>query len=175
MSGFNVNDTIMHFREGLSHITEIRRMNEKDYFIIHVVRDESEIIYVPVDTAQAVIRHVSTKEEAEAYLNAGTSATITTKSKTTSTTPVPATQTTFDFIESSDNQTNTYTKESTDDLTGTTNAQLTEANLKKTIAGFTYEAGYTTGGTTRPTSGAVTTTTILGDGTRVINLYYRRN
>ncbi|MBO4286307.1 MAG: hypothetical protein J5880_03115 [Bacilli bacterium] len=65
MSAFNVGDTVMHFREGLAHITEIRRMNEKDYFIIRVVRDESEIIYVPVDTAQAVIRHVSSQEQAE--------------------------------------------------------------------------------------------------------------
>lgn len=69
MSTFNVGDTVMHFREGLSHITEIRRMNEKDYFIIRVVRDESEIIYVPVDTAMAVIRHVSNAQEAEELIN----------------------------------------------------------------------------------------------------------
>ena len=71
--------------------------------------------------------------------------------------------------------TNTYTLDSHDDLTGTTNASLTVANLKKTISGFTYVDGYITGGTTKPTSGAVTTTTILPDGSRVINLYYRRN
>lgn len=69
MSTFNVGDTVMHFREGLSHITEIRRMNEKDYFIIRVVRDESEIIYVPVDTAMAVIRRVSNEQEAEELIN----------------------------------------------------------------------------------------------------------
>ena len=71
--------------------------------------------------------------------------------------------------------TNTYTLDSHDDLTGTTNATLTVANLKKTISGFTYVDGYITGNTTKPTSGAVTTTTILPDGSRVINLYYRRN
>ena len=70
---------------------------------------------------------------------------------------------------------NTYTLDSTDVSVGTTNATLTLTNLKKTIAGFTYVDGYTTGSTTKPTSGAVTTTTILADGTRVINLYYRRN
>lgn len=69
----------------------------------------------------------------------------------------------------------TYTLNSTDNKTGTSDASLTVANLKKTIAGFTYEDGYTTGNTTKPSSGAVTTTTILPDGTRVINLYYRRN
>ena len=71
--------------------------------------------------------------------------------------------------------TNTYTLNSTDNLTGTTDSTVTLANLKKTIAGFTYVDGYLTGGTTKPTSGAVTTTTILADGSRVINLYYRRN
>ena len=71
--------------------------------------------------------------------------------------------------------TNTYTLNSYDDLVGTTNATLTLANLKKTIPGFTYTSGYLTGNTTKPTSGAVTTTTILADGSRVINLYYRRN
>ena len=71
--------------------------------------------------------------------------------------------------------TNTYTLDSTDNLTGTTDSTLTLASLKKTIPGFTYVDGYLTGGTTKPTSGAVTTTTILADGSRVINLYYRRN
>ena len=71
--------------------------------------------------------------------------------------------------------TNTYTLNSTDTLTGNTGSTITVANLKKTIAGFTYVDGYLTGNTTKPTSGAVTTTTVLGDGSRVINLYYRRN
>ena len=71
--------------------------------------------------------------------------------------------------------TNTYTLNSTDNLTGETDSTVTLANLKKTIPGFTYVDGYLTGGTTKPTEGAVTTTTILADGSRVINLYYRRN
>ena len=71
--------------------------------------------------------------------------------------------------------TNTYTLDSYDDLTGRTNSSVTLANLKKTISGFTYVDGYITGNTTKPSSGAVTTTTILADGSRVINLYYRRN
>lgn len=69
MDTFNIGDQVMHFREGLSHITEIRRMNEKDYFIIRVVRDESEIIYVPVDTASAVIRSISSIEQGEELIN----------------------------------------------------------------------------------------------------------
>ena len=72
--------------------------------------------------------------------------------------------------------TNTYTLNSTDNLTGTTDSTLTLANLKKTIAGFTYVNGYVdTGDTTKPTSTAPTTSTVAADGSRVINLYYRRN
>ena len=71
--------------------------------------------------------------------------------------------------------TNTYTLDSTDNLNGTTGDSLTVANLSKSITGFTYVDGYVTGDTTKPDSGAVTTTTILPDGSRVINLYYRRN
>ena len=62
--------------------------------------------------------------------------------------------------------------------TGTSNATITLANLKKTITGFTYDAGFagtSTNGTTKPSSGAVTTTTVLPDGSRVIDLYYNRN
>ena len=72
--------------------------------------------------------------------------------------------------------TNTYTLNSTENKTGTSDASVTLANLKKTIDGFTYENGFAdTGDTTRPSSGAVTTTTIAADGSRIINLYYRRN
>ena len=70
---------------------------------------------------------------------------------------------------------NTYTLNSTDNNTGTTGNSVTLTNLKKSISGFTYDGGYISGDTTRPTSGAVTTTTIKADGSRVINLYYRRN
>ena len=71
---------------------------------------------------------------------------------------------------------NTYTLESTENKTGTTAASLTLANLKKTITGYTYVNGFANAGdTTKPTSGAVSSTTILADGSRVINLYYRPN
>ena len=73
--------------------------------------------------------------------------------------------------------TNTYTLESSENKTGTTDATLTLANLKKTITGFTYMNGFVNNSTptTRPSSGAVTETTILPDGSLVLNLYYRPN
>ena len=76
--------------------------------------------------------------------------------------------------------TSTYTLHDNEceNKTGTSNATITLANLKKTITGFTYDAGFagtSTHGTTKPSSGAVTTTTVLPDGSRVVDLYYNRN
>jgi hypothetical protein len=73
----------------------------------------------------------------------------------------------------------TYTQNgNVDNLTGTSDATLTLANLKRTITGFTYSEGFAgtaATGINKPESGAVTTTTILADGTRVISLYYNRD
>jgi len=68
------------------------------------------------------------------------------------------------------NTSGTYpsTASETQNLTGTTSTTLTLANLKKTYTGFTYSYG-------QVGSSTVTTTTIAGDGTRVIKLYYSRN
>lgn len=69
-----------------------------------------------------------------------------------------------------------YTLKETENKTGTTASSVTVANLKKTYAGFTYEGGKgaTTATATKPST-LDTTTTVLADGTRVINLYYSRN
>ena len=74
---------------------------------------------------------------------------------------------------------NAYTLESSVTGYGTTGATLTLSNLTHSITGFTSPsngfAGTATNGTTKPSSGAVTTTTILANGNRVIDLYYTRN
>ena len=62
----------------------------------------------------------------------------------------------------------TYTLNSTDSKTGTTDSSVTLSDLKKDITGFKYSKGQV-GGVD------ATTTTILADGSRVINLYYTRN
>lgn len=72
----------------------------------------------------------------------------------------------------------TYTLNSTTDGAGTSNADLTLANLAKSIPGFTYDEGFagtSATGTTKPASGSTSSTTILADGTRVVNLYYNRD
>ena len=56
---------------------------------------------------------------------------------------------------------NTYTN-------GTTDAKITVADLKENYAGFTYRYGQVDGTT-------VEETTVSGDGSRVIKLYYERN
>ena len=69
---------------------------------------------------------------------------------------------------------NTYSLNNTENKTGTSDASLTLANLKKTITGFTYSKGSLSGSTSGPGT-VVTTTTIAADGTREIYLFYTRD
>ncbi len=74
----------------------------------------------------------------------------------------------------------TYTlhKGSCEMKSGTSDSTLTLANLTTPITGFTYDEGFagtSASGTTKPSSGAVTTTILLANGTRYVNLYYTRN
>ena len=71
-----------------------------------------------------------------------------------------------------------YTLSSTDNENDTTGVVLTLADLTKSIEGFTYSEGFAgteTKGTTKPTSGSVTTATVIGEGNLVIDLYYSRD
>ena len=75
----------------------------------------------------------------------------------------------YHYVENIDD--NNYTLNSTDSTkTGTTDSTITLADLKKTITGATYKQGSITANGT-----AVTTTTLKGDGTTKIYLYYSRN
>lgn len=60
-----------------------------------------------------------------------------------------------------------YTVKETSTTTGTANASITLANYKKTYKGFTYVNAKVNGS-------VQTTTTILADGSRVVDLYYKR-
>ncbi len=62
----------------------------------------------------------------------------------------------------------TWTLQGTDSKIGTTGAALALADLAESIPGFTYKEGKAGGS-------VVTSTTILADGSRVIDLYYTRN
>ena len=59
---FKVNDSVIHCREGLSTIVGVNNMNGKDYFLVSVNRNSGETIYVPVDTANNIIRPLMNKK-----------------------------------------------------------------------------------------------------------------
>ena len=65
---FKINDSVIHCREGLSTIVSTHVMNGKDYFLVRVNRASGETIYVPVDTANSIIRPLLTEKEADSLL-----------------------------------------------------------------------------------------------------------
>ena len=65
---FKINDLVIHSREGLSRIASINSMNGKDYFLIQVQHLSGENIYVPVETANLIIRPLMTAQEADELL-----------------------------------------------------------------------------------------------------------
>ena len=68
MSVFNVNDEVIHCREGLATIIGSKKMNGKDYFLVRANRISGEIFYVPVDSADSIIRSIMTVKEADELL-----------------------------------------------------------------------------------------------------------
>lgn len=68
MPDFNVNDAVIHCREGLSTIIGSKEMNGKDYFLVQANRMSGETFYVPVESADSIIRHIMSAEEADELL-----------------------------------------------------------------------------------------------------------
>ena len=58
MGNFKVKDKVVHFREGLSYIEKETSFNDTDYFVIKIMREGGESIFVPKDKADAVVRHL---------------------------------------------------------------------------------------------------------------------
>lgn len=65
---YKVNDLIVHRREGLSTIVSMRNSNDKEFYVVCSKRDKDETIYIPVDTADLVIRPILTSVEADDVL-----------------------------------------------------------------------------------------------------------
>ena len=65
---FKINDSVIHCREGLSTIIAINNMNGKDYFLVSVKHNSGETIYVPVETAESIIRPLMDKKAADELL-----------------------------------------------------------------------------------------------------------
>lgn len=64
MEIFEINQQVMHCREGLSLIIDRKNINGTDYFLMKCKNDLGETIYVPCETAYKIIRHISTVMEA---------------------------------------------------------------------------------------------------------------
>lgn len=61
---FEINDKVVHAREGLSTIVNKITMGGNDYFVVHSDRGSAENIYVPVKNATSLMRPIMTKKEA---------------------------------------------------------------------------------------------------------------
>ena len=65
---FKINDFVIHAREGLSTIVSMSSINGREYFLVKSNQANGETIYVPVDTASNIIRHVLNDKEADDVL-----------------------------------------------------------------------------------------------------------
>ena len=63
MNEYKLNQQVMHFREGLSVISELKEMEGTKYFIVTPLHEGGEKIYVPVERADAVLRPIISKKE----------------------------------------------------------------------------------------------------------------
>jgi RNA polymerase-interacting CarD/CdnL/TRCF family regulator len=63
-----VDDKVVHLREGLSTIISITEIAGGQYFLLKVHRANCEDIFVPVETANNIIRSILTVEEADGIL-----------------------------------------------------------------------------------------------------------
>lgn len=59
---YKIKEKVMHFREGLSFISEEKEMNGTTYYIV-VVINNGEKVYVPKDKADAIIRPLFNKKD----------------------------------------------------------------------------------------------------------------
>ena len=65
---FNVNDKVIHSREGLSTIVDKTIMAGNEYFIIRADRGSGENIYVLVNNTGSLIRPIMNRDEAKLIL-----------------------------------------------------------------------------------------------------------
>ena len=65
---FQINECVIHCREGLSTILSVNTINGKDYFLVRTNHNNGETIYVPVETAESIIRPILVEKEADSVL-----------------------------------------------------------------------------------------------------------
>ena len=65
---FKINDSVIHCREGLSTIVSVSTINDRDYFLVRTHQASEETIYVPVASAESIIRPILKEEDADKVL-----------------------------------------------------------------------------------------------------------
>ena len=68
MRDFKINDSVIHFREGLATIFSMKKMNGREYFLLRINKNNGETIYVPTASADSIIRAIMSTEEADELL-----------------------------------------------------------------------------------------------------------
>jgi len=61
---FKIGQKVIHLREGLSIISEVTTMCDREYFVVHTIDNEADNIYVLKDKPEGVIRDIMSKESA---------------------------------------------------------------------------------------------------------------
>ena len=65
---FKINESVIHCREGLSTIISMSTINDRDYFLVRTHHASEETIYVPVASAESIIRPVLEEKAADDVL-----------------------------------------------------------------------------------------------------------
>ena len=65
---FKINESVIHCREGLSTIISMSTINERDYFLVRTHQASEETIYVPVASAESIIRPILEIDAADEVL-----------------------------------------------------------------------------------------------------------
>ena len=64
----DVNDKVIHCRNGVATIIGMKEMGDKMYYVVHTLRGDQENIYVPIEGSENIIRNVMSKEKANELL-----------------------------------------------------------------------------------------------------------
>lgn len=66
---YKINDKVVHAREGLATIVDMKTMGDRDYFVVRTDKSGSENIYVLVNNTNNIIRPIMNKKEATEILD----------------------------------------------------------------------------------------------------------
>lgn len=65
---YQIGELVVHRREGLSRITDIKKMSGREYYLLQAKRGNGELIYVPVDCSNTIIRPIMDIKSADDVL-----------------------------------------------------------------------------------------------------------